>query len=258
MKPCAKCDSSTDIILNCTPFCKNCLLDRTKKNFIRTLSRALDTKGRYDKSRKKFKVMVAYNGSLSSKCCIHILHDYVCNRPQVESIVLCNIKCADWHSPYEIERLSTFPIVQKTIPKDPNNIPQGQNFIALLDNELLNSAIENDCNILLYCHDTEHLASQLLTKIVCGNAAGIESFEVFDKKIVNANEIKVVYPLQEITRQELVNYAEIMNIGFTICHNPGSDFLNITKNFLFSQQKIKASTCSIITKTLSKVKTHNK
>ena len=254
---CSKCKiTMTDMELNGQPFCENCILERTTKNFNKILSRGLDTKGRFGKASDYLNIMVAYSDSLASKCCSKLLENYLHNRPQVGKIVLCNV--GD-NSDGSLKN-SNFPLIYKSLIIEGTHSKDSYAEIYNLKRTetLYDTAIDENCNILLFCHDTEHLASHLLTQVVLGNANGIENFEIFEIKTVKEMPLKIIYPLQECTQQELINYAAINNISYEQHEYPKDDFASLTKSFLFLQQKEKASTCSIITKTIAKVKTtHN-
>ena len=259
MKHCTKCDNETDLELNCNAYCGNCMLERTKKHFLKTLSRALDTKGRYGKSTKSFRIMIAYNGSLSSKCCVSLMKDYIQNRPQVEKVMLCYIS----DNEKELQSNDSFPLLQKSWMLDPNSCLKPHLYVEQFDdkkNDLLyNTAIEQNCDVLLFCHDTEHMSSYLMTRIVLGKAQGIENFKVFDTITINKKPLKIIYPLQECQQQELINYATICRIPYKLTTSyPTDDFASVTKGFLFQQQLEKSATCDIINSTLAKVKTNNK
>eukprot|EP00834_Sanchytrium_tribonematis_P001520 NODE_38_length_35257_cov_0.939047.p14 type:complete len:261 gc:universal NODE_38_length_35257_cov_0.939047:10556-9774(-) len=257
MSNCAKCNNPTSIELNNTPFCEECLVERTKKQFIKSMSRALDTKGKYSNGDEisNIKLLIGYSGSLASKCCVNLIKDYLKGRPKVKQVKLCIIE-EETSNIDQIEK-QEFEIVVKKIKIDqeqPKHI-QSEIYYNDIKTILIDAAIECDLNVVVFCHDCEHMAASLLTQVAYNNVLGIENFSLFEKIERSGKIVKVIYPLNEITKNELQIFSKRNSISYLQRKYDSKDFSDVTKRFLFDLQTQKASTCSIINKTLSKVDT---
>ena len=228
---CRKCDKETDLEIESSSICSSCLEIRTRKTFIKYMSKGLDTKRHKIAKTTRIRIMVAYNKSLASVCCEKLIKEYTL--PQIEEILYCGLH-VDYNHP-------KFISIQKEMD---------------LEMAILDTAYKHDCNVILYCHDSHHLASKLLTRVVLGKAKGIEVFENGCTTAYKDKEFKIIYPFQNCYFNELLNYASIHHLPFLPTKSTTStDFYDITKNFLLLQEKEKSSTCSTINRTLAKVNT---